>query len=67
MACRKENGDQILLKMSLAEPKDSKDENFKDLKLLKKKKQNLELQNEVGKNYFLNQRGLEKRKLTRGS
>ena len=36
MACRKENGNQILLKMSLAEPKDSKDENFEDLKLLKK-------------------------------
>ena len=36
VACRKENGNQILLKMSLAEPKDSKDENFEDLKLFKK-------------------------------
>ena len=36
VTCRKENGNQILLKMSLAEPKDSKDENFEDLKLFKK-------------------------------
>ena len=33
MACRRGNGNQILLKMSLVEPKDSKDENFEDLKL----------------------------------
>ena len=67
MACWKENDNRNLLKTSLAELKDSKDENFEDLKLFKKKKHNLELQNEVGKNYFLNRRGLEKRKLTRGS
>ena len=53
MLARKENGGQILLKMSLVEPKDSKDENFDDLKSFKKKRK-LEnhLKTGLGNYYF---------------
>ena len=56
----------ILLKMGLTNPKNSKDENFGDLKLFKNRNLENYLQNEVWENYFQNQRGLEKGKMTCG-
>ena len=56
VARRKENGGQILLKMSLVEPKDSKDENFDDLKSFKKTKIGKSFENRVRKSLFRNHR-----------